>query len=191
MMIIARVYRARLLWPWGIYWIRQSRNGKITLHLLPRLVEVVFRFGDQKMTNASFSYHQHWFTISPIKDLEPNKVNTFVFLRDLVVVWKPYFSTQYSVFIHECPHCRKTLKTGHIDDQTGDLVCSYRGCRFDTQGICTHNPYAEDPKFIADNRYKKKLFRDITVLQTHEENGLLVGFSPLGLLVTQHVERLD
>lgn len=143
------------------------------------------------MINASYSYREHWFTISEIKDLEPNKINTFDFLGELIIVWKSHFSTQYSVFFHECPHCRKTLKTGRIDNLTGNLVCGYRGCQFDAQGVCTHNPYSEDPELNANNHHKKKLFRDVTVLETYQKNGLLVGFSPLGKLITQYVERLD
>jgi phenylpropionate dioxygenase-like ring-hydroxylating dioxygenase large terminal subunit len=145
----------------------------------------------KKMTNASVSYYKHWSIISRIKDLDPNKINTFNFLGERIVVWKPSFSAKYSVFIDECPHCKGPLRTGYIDNQTETLVCSYQGCRFDTQGVCTHNPHAENPDFIANNCYKNSLFEGMTVLKTCEENAFLMGFSPAGLRITHHIERLD
>ena len=144
------------------------------------------------MTNASFSYYNHWLVISPIKDLEPNKINAFNFVGDRIVVWKSHLSTQYSVFLDECAHCKKSLRTGHnIDDRTGNLVCIYHGYQFDAQGVCTHNSPAENPESIVKNRHQKYLFQCMTVLETCEENGLLMGFSPVGVRITHHRERLD
>lgn len=147
--------------------------------------------GIKKMTNSSASYYEHWLIISPIKDLDPNKINTFNFLGERIIVWKPSFSTKYSVFIDECPYCKGPLRTGYIDDRTGDLVCSYHGCQFDYQGVCTHNPHAENPEFIANSRHKNSSFQCIIVLKTREENNFLMGFSPAGLRITHHIERLD
>jgi phenylpropionate dioxygenase-like ring-hydroxylating dioxygenase large terminal subunit len=142
------------------------------------------------MTNASISYYEHWSIISPIKDLDSNKINTFIFLGERIVIWKPPTSTKYSVFIDECPYCKGPLRTGYIDNLTGTLSCSYHGCQFDAQGVCTHNPHAEHPRFIANNCYKKFPF-SVTVMKTREENALLMGFSPAGLRITHHIERLD
>jgi phenylpropionate dioxygenase-like ring-hydroxylating dioxygenase large terminal subunit len=144
------------------------------------------------MINASVTYHQHyWSIISRIKDLKPNKINTFNFLGERIVVWKPYLSTKYSVFIDECPHCKGPLGTGYIDNLTETLVCSYHGCRFDTQGVCTHNPRAESPEFIAKNCYDNFSSKCMTVLETQEENACLMGLSPTTLPITYYFERLD
>lgn len=143
------------------------------------------------MTNASFSYHQHWFSISPLNELKPNKINTFNFVGERIVVWKPHFSTKYSVFLDECPHCKGPLRTGHIDDRTGNLVCSHRGCQFDDRGVCTHNPHTGNPESIAHNRHKDPSFQCLTVLETYEENDLLMGCSPVGVQIVRHIERWD
>jgi phenylpropionate dioxygenase-like ring-hydroxylating dioxygenase large terminal subunit len=147
------------------------------------------------MTNASINHYEHWFTITQTKYLDPSEINAFTLLDRSVVVWKPSFLTKYSVFFDKCPNCKKPLRTGHIDHQTGNLVCSYSGCQFDVQGACTNNLHAEDSKFIT-NPYQNycvttNSYRGIEVVQTREENGLLMGFSPDGKRITIHIERLD
>ncbi|MFN6487507.1 MULTISPECIES: PAS domain S-box protein [unclassified Nostoc] len=44
-----------------------------------------------------------------------------------------------------------TLSEGRIDDETGNLMCSYHGWQFDRQGICTHIPQAENSELVSNN----------------------------------------
>ncbi len=121
------------------------------------------------MTDFKFNFFQHWYPISPIEDLDPERPTPIVLLGQRVVVWKPRSSNQYHVFLDRCPHRLAPLSEGRVDEKTGHLMCSYHGWQFNTQGVCTHIPQAEDPNLIAKNREHYC----VTVLPTKEANGLL------------------
>lgn len=121
------------------------------------------------MTDLAFNFFQHWYPISPIEDLDPGRPTAIVLLGQRIVVWKPRFSNQYCVFLDQCPHRLAPLSEGRVDENTGNLMCSYHGWQFDTQGVCTHIPQADDPDLIAKNREHYC----VTTLPTQEANGLL------------------
>jgi phenylpropionate dioxygenase-like ring-hydroxylating dioxygenase large terminal subunit len=121
------------------------------------------------MTDLTFNFSQHWYPISPIEDLDPDRPTPIMLLGIKIVVWKPRYSDRYCVFLDRCPHRLAPLSEGRVDDKTGQLMCSYHGWQFDDRGVCTHIPQAEDPDSIAKNR-------DLycaTALPTQEANGLL------------------
>lgn len=60
-----------------------------------------------------------------------------------------------------------SLSEGRIDDQTGQLMCSYHGWQFDQQGLCTHIPQAE-----AVTSQQSQLYC-VTVIPTQAHSGLL------------------
>ena len=43
------------------------------------------------------------------------------------------------------------MSEGRIDEKTGNLACNYHGWEFDSQGICTHIPQAENPELVTKN----------------------------------------
>lgn len=121
------------------------------------------------MTDLAFNFFQHWYPISPIKDLDPERPTPIILLGRRVVVWKPRFSDQYSVFLDHCPHRLAPLSEGRVDEKTGNLMCSYHGWQFEAQGRCSHIPQADNSDLIAKNL-------DLycaTALPTQEVNGLL------------------
>jgi phenylpropionate dioxygenase-like ring-hydroxylating dioxygenase large terminal subunit len=121
------------------------------------------------MTDLTFNFFQHWYPISPLEDLNPNRPTPIVVLGRRVVVWKPRFSNQYCVFLDQCPHRLAPLSEGRVDEKTGHLMCSYHGWEFDAKGVCTHIPQAEDPDLLS----KKHQHYCATSLPTKEANGLL------------------
>lgn len=121
------------------------------------------------MTDLTFNFFQQWYPISPIEDLDPDSPTPITLLNQRFVVWKPRTSTQYRVFLDQCPHRLAPLSEGRVDEETGNLMCSYHGWQFDAQGVCTHIPQAEDPDLIAKNRQHYC----VTSLPTQEANGLL------------------
>lgn len=102
--------------------------------------------------NPEFNFFQHWYPLSPIEDLDPKRPTAVTILGLHLVIWKPKFSETFRVFLDQCPHRLAPLSEGRIDDQTGNLMCSYHGWQFDQQGSCTHVPQAEQPEFIRKNK---------------------------------------
>jgi len=121
------------------------------------------------MTNSTFNFFHHWYPLSPLEDLDPERPTPIRLLGQRVVVWKPRSSTQYRVFLDLCPHRLAPLSEGRVDEQTGHLMCSYHGWQFDEQGVCTHIPQADDPDLIEKNRNHYCA----QALPTQEANGLL------------------
>ncbi|MBE9066434.1 Rieske 2Fe-2S domain-containing protein [Leptolyngbya cf. ectocarpi LEGE 11479] len=121
------------------------------------------------MTDLKFNFFQHWYPISPIEDLDPERPTSIVLLGQRVVVWKPHASERYCVFLDQCPHRLAPLSEGRVDEKTGHLMCSYHGWQFDAQGACTHIPQAENPELVTKNREHNC----VAALPTQEANGLL------------------
>lgn len=121
------------------------------------------------MPDLTFNFFQHWYPISPIEDLDPAHPTSVVLLGQRVVVWKPRSSSQYCVFLDQCPHRLAPLSEGRVDEKTGHLMCSYHGWQFDAQGVCTHIPQADDPDLVMKNREHYC----VMALPTQEANGLL------------------
>lgn len=121
------------------------------------------------MPDPSFNFFHHWYPISPVEDLDPTGPTSVTLLGQKLVAWKPPHSDRYAVFLDQCPHRLAPLSEGRIDEKTGHLMCSYHGWQFDSQGICTHIPQAENPEIITQNR----LHYCVTALPTQQANGLL------------------
>ncbi|MGK7923314.1 MAG: Rieske 2Fe-2S domain-containing protein [Trichodesmium sp.] len=118
---------------------------------------------------TEFNFFQHWYPLSPIEDLDPEIPVPVTLLGMRLVIWKPRYSENYQVFLDVCPHRLAPLSEGRIDDKTGNLMCSYHGWQFDSQGICTHIPQAENQEIIAKNRQNFCA----TALPVRQENDLL------------------
>jgi phenylpropionate dioxygenase-like ring-hydroxylating dioxygenase large terminal subunit len=118
---------------------------------------------------SEFNFFQHWYPISPIEDLDPQRPTPVTVLGLRLVIWKPKSSETYRVFIDQCPHHLAPLSEGRIDDKTGNLMCSYHGWQFDEQGVCTHIPQAENPELVSKNQQNLCA----VTLPTRQENDLL------------------
>lgn len=118
---------------------------------------------------SEFNFFQHWYPVSPIEDLDPQRPTPVTILGLRFVIWKPKSSETYRVFIDQCPHRLAPLSEGRIDDKTGNLMCSYHGWQFDEQGICTHIPQAENPELVSKNQQNLCA----VTLPTRQENDLL------------------
>ncbi|WP_414564587.1 MULTISPECIES: Rieske 2Fe-2S domain-containing protein [unclassified Anabaena] len=101
---------------------------------------------------SEFNFFQNWYPLSPIEDIDPTRPTPVTLLGIRLVIWKPQSSENYQVFIDQCPHRLAPLSEGRIDEKTGNLTCSYHGWQFDSQGICTHIPQAENPKIVSNNQ---------------------------------------
>ncbi|WP_413173610.1 Rieske 2Fe-2S domain-containing protein [Anabaena azotica] len=118
---------------------------------------------------AEFNFFQHWYPLSPVIDLNPQRPVPVTLLGIRLVIWKPKSSENYRVFLDQCPHRLAPLSEGRVDEKTGNLMCSYHGWQFDEQGICTVIPQAENPELVAKNQQNFC----VVSLPVREENDLL------------------
>ncbi|MEQ8960663.1 MAG: Rieske 2Fe-2S domain-containing protein, partial [Coleofasciculus sp. C2-GNP5-27] len=99
--------------------------------------------------SSEFNFFQQWYPLSPVEDLDPKQPTPVTLLGLRLVIWKPPSSPTYRVFLDQCPHRLAPLSEGRVDEKTGNLVCSYHGWQFNSQGICTHIPQAENPQIVT------------------------------------------
>jgi len=118
---------------------------------------------------SKFNFFQHWYPLSPIEDLDPKQPTAVTLLGLRLVIWKPTSSETYRVFLDQCPHRLAPLSEGRVDEKTGNLMCSYHGWQFDSQGICTQIPQAENPQLLT----KKQQNLCAVTLPCRQENDLL------------------
>lgn len=100
---------------------------------------------------SQFNFFQHWYPISPIEDLDTKIPTPITILGIRLVVWTN--SSDYQVFLDQCPHRLAPLSEGRIDEKTGNLMCSYHGWQFDSQGSCTHIPQADNCELLTKNQH--------------------------------------
>lgn len=119
--------------------------------------------------SSEFNFFQNWYPIFPLEDLEKNKPQSFTLLGQRLVIWKGEKHHKYNVFLDLCPHRLAPLSEGRIDENTGNLMCSYHGWQFNEKGICTCIPQAENKELISKNEQNFA----VTVFPTREANDLL------------------
>lgn len=94
--------------------------------------------------NTEFNFWQQWYPLSPVEDLDPQVPTTVTVLGIQLVIWKPQNADSYQIFLDRCPHRLAPLSEGKIDEATGNIMCSYHGWQFDSQGNCTRIPQADN-----------------------------------------------
>ncbi|HYW21062.1 MAG TPA: Rieske 2Fe-2S domain-containing protein [Nodularia sp. (in: cyanobacteria)] len=102
--------------------------------------------------SSEFNFFQQWYPLSPVEDIAPTPLTPVTLLGIRLVIWKPKSSETYQVFLDQCPHRLAPLSEGRVDEKSGNLMCSYHGWQFDSQGICTHIPQSENPEIITKNQ---------------------------------------
>jgi phenylpropionate dioxygenase-like ring-hydroxylating dioxygenase large terminal subunit len=102
---------------------------------------------------APFPFLQHWYPVSPLEDLDPDRPTPVELLGRRFVIWKPggaRSGESFRVFLDLCPHRLAPLSEGRLESASGQLMCSYHGWRFDAEGLCRRIPQASpaepDPK---------------------------------------------
>ncbi len=102
--------------------------------------------------STEFNFFQQWYPVVPLEDLDPKQPKAIMILGLRLVVWKPGNAENYQVFLDQCPHRLAPLSEGRVDEETGNLMCSYHGWEFDGEGQCTKIPQAENPELINKNK---------------------------------------
>ena len=87
------------------------------------------------------NWHQRWYPVAYLEDLDRRKPAPFTLLGiDLVLWWEPG-SAQWRAFADACPHRLVPLSEGRVNER-GELECPYHGWSFGGDGSCTAIPQA-------------------------------------------------
>jgi phenylpropionate dioxygenase-like ring-hydroxylating dioxygenase large terminal subunit len=119
--------------------------------------------------SSEFNFFQQWYPLSPLQDLRSDRPTPVTLLGMRLVIWKPQNSDHFRVFLDQCPHRLAPLSEGRIDEETGNLMCSYHGWQFDPQGICTQIPQLDQEKL--DKNIQQQFC--VQAFPTREEQDLL------------------
>ncbi|OAY72490.1 pheophorbide a oxygenase, chloroplastic [Ananas comosus] len=92
-------------------------------------------------SSEKFSWRDHWYPVSLIEDLDPDRPTPFQLLNRDLVLWRGPNSDQWVAFDDRCPHRLAPLSEGRIDE-SGCLQCSYHGWSFNGTGSCVLIPQA-------------------------------------------------
>ncbi|QLE54743.1 Rieske 2Fe-2S domain-containing protein [Nostoc sp. TCL26-01] len=87
----------------------------------------------------SFDWHEAWYPVHYLEDLDKLKPTAFTLLNKDIVIWWDQQSQSWQVFADECPHRLAPLSEGRIN-QDGLLECPYHGWTFTGDGNCQHIP---------------------------------------------------
>ena len=119
--------------------------------------------------SSEFNFFQQWYPLSPLQDLKRDRPTPVTLLGMRLVIWKPQNADNFRVFLDQCPHRLAPLSEGRIDEETGNLMCSYHGWQFDQGGVCTHIPQ------LDQEQLDKNIQQQYCVLSypTREEQDLL------------------
>lgn len=103
--------------------------------------DVVLPEIDDTDESSKFTWRDHWYPVSLLEDLYPNKPTPFQLLNRDIVLWFDKSNNKWVALDDKCPHRLAPLSEGRIDEN-GDLQCSYHGWSFDGCGSCTRIPQA-------------------------------------------------
>ena len=119
--------------------------------------------------SSEFNFFQQWYPLSPLQDLKCDRPTPVTLLGMRLVIWKPQNADSFRVFLDQCPHRLAPLSEGRIDEETGNLMCSYHGWQFDQGGVCTQIPQ------LDQEQLNKNIPQQYCVLSypTREEQDLL------------------
>lgn len=99
---------------------------------------------------APFNWHEQWYPVGLIADLDATKPTAVTILGQRLVLWRSSLSN-WSVFRDACPHRLAPLSEGRICEKSGELQCSYHGWQFDGGGRCSAIPQAADATLAASH----------------------------------------
>ena len=96
-----------------------------------------------------FDWLCHWYPVNVLDTMDPTRPHAVQLLGINLVAWNDGKTVdgkkelgEWRVFDDACSHRLGPLSEGRVEAD-GDLLCSYHGWRFDSDGACSSLPYAE------------------------------------------------
>ena len=116
------------------------------------------------------AWHDHWYPVAYLRDLDRRRPTAFTLLEQDLVLWWDADGGSWRAFADVCPHRLVPLSEGRIN-AAGDLECPYHGWSFAGDGHCTAIPQAEPGSRPVERRSACRSFA------TAEAQGLLFVFA--------------
>ena len=90
-----------------------------------------------------FDWHEAWYPVAFLKDLDPKQLTRFTLLEQDLVIWWDRQQETWRAFADRCPHRLVPLSEGRIEEN-GLLECPYHGWAFAGDGSCDRIPQQND-----------------------------------------------
>ncbi|MDM7952702.1 MAG: Rieske 2Fe-2S domain-containing protein [Cyanobium sp. CZS 25K] len=90
---------------------------------------------------TSSAWHQHWYPVAYLRDLDRTRPTAFTLLEQDLVLWWDGTGQSWRAFADVCPHRLVPLSQGRLNG-AGELECPYHGWSFAGDGHCTTIPQA-------------------------------------------------
>ena len=119
---------------------------------------------------TSTAWHQHWYPVAFLRDLDRSRPTAFTLLEEDLVIWWDGSGQRWRAFADVCPHRLVPLSQGRLNG-AGELECPYHGWTFAGDGHCTAIPQAEAGATPSATRSRCRAYA------TAEGQGLLFVFA--------------
>lgn len=90
-----------------------------------------------------FDWHEVWYPVHYIEDLDKSQLTRFTLLEQDIVLWWDKKEQMWRAFVDRCPHRLAPLSEGRINAD-GLLECPYHGWAFLGTGKCDRIPQQEE-----------------------------------------------
>lgn len=130
--------------------------------------------GAETMTSSTkpkYNWNQQWYPLHVVDTIDKSKPLKAYLLGKALVIWYSETQDQWNVFEDACPHRQGPLSEGRIEE--GNILCSYHGWQFDSEGSCASLPYSKDP---VRSKHESSCRAKCHSFPTKIEHGLLFVF---------------
>ena len=132
--------------------VTTARRGS---HLVPTAVAeppVSSTASSSGDTKSEFDWHNQWYPVAFLADLDDASPLTFTLLGEPLVFWRDPTAKEltYRCTADRCPHRLVPLSEGRVNEK-GEIECGYHGWSFDGKdGKCTNIPQLPKPSTALD-----------------------------------------
>ncbi len=130
---------------------------------------------EESSKRPKYNWNQQWYPLHVIDTIDKSKPLKAYLLGKEVVIWYSENDGAWNVFEDACPHRQGPLSEGRIEH--GNLLCSYHGWQFDSEGSCSSLPYSKDK---LRSRHERSCRAQCQSFPTRVEHGLLFVFPQTG-----------
>ncbi len=122
-----------------------------------------------------YNWNHQWYPIHAVDTIDKTKPLKAFLLGKELVIWYSETEDQWNVFEDACPHRQGPLSEGRIEGD--NILCSYHGWQFDSEGSCSHLPYSKDE---LRSKHEGSCRAQCASFPTRVEHGLLFVFPESG-----------
>ena len=106
-----------------------------------------------QQTSELFQWHQQWYPVTVIDDLDASRPHPIQLLGKSLVIWRDT-QQKWHCFEDACPHRLAPLSEGRIEED-GTLLCAYHAWRFNGDGDCVAIPQSKTKEIESKHCQQK------------------------------------